>query len=184
MEMVAWLAGEEHSDGPRCACPVVAAVVRAFNDALPDDAARSRQLRPLIPRIVNTRRDGHEERRRGYLVTDYAVRVFAPIALERLGNAEAAQSLRRLPAVVDRACALLAASTLQLFGSAVAPAAWVAARAAGTLPPAVWVGGVVRQVQEARDDRAHALLGLLIEQLLAGEFSTEALPAQGMAELG
>lgn len=182
MEMVAWLAGEQHSDGPRCACPVVAAVVRAFNDALPSDAERSRHLRPLIPRLVNSRDVVHEERRRAFLVADYAVRVFAPIALERQGAADAADALRRLPAVVDRVTALCAASALQNAGPAVAAAAWVAARAAGTLPAPVWVGGVVRQVQEARDERAFALLGLLLEQLLSGEGSREALPVQGFAE--
>src|SRR5215471_4062137 len=76
MEMVAWLAGEEHGDGPRCACPVIAAVVRAFNDALPDDAARSLWLRPRIPRLVNSRAGSLDERARGFLVADYAVRVF------------------------------------------------------------------------------------------------------------
>ena len=30
MEMVAWLAGEAHSDEPECACPVLAAMVRAL----------------------------------------------------------------------------------------------------------------------------------------------------------
>jgi hypothetical protein len=55
MEMVAWLAGEAHTDEPLCACPVIAAFVRAVNDALPSDAARDRHLRPLVPRFVGTR---------------------------------------------------------------------------------------------------------------------------------
>jgi len=46
MEMVAWLAGEAHSDEPRCACPVLGALVRASNDAM-TDAQRDRFLRPF-----------------------------------------------------------------------------------------------------------------------------------------
>lgn len=184
MEMVAWLAGEEHSDGPRCACPVLAAVVRALNDALPTDAERSRHLRPCIPRLVNSRLGTHAERQRGQLVADYAVRVFAPMALESRGDATAADRVRKLPAVLDRASALCAAGALQSLGSSVAPAAWLAARAAGPLAPALWVGAVVRQAQAVRDPRAFDLLDLLVEQLLITDVASEALPVQGLAELG
>ena len=68
MEMVAWLAGEAHSDEPRCACPVIASYVRALNDLLPDDGARTRLLRPLVPKFVNTRGNAQDERRRGFVV--------------------------------------------------------------------------------------------------------------------
>ena len=47
MEMVSWLAGEAHSDEPRCTCPVLAALVRACNDAM-GDAARNLHLQPLV----------------------------------------------------------------------------------------------------------------------------------------
>lgn len=36
LELVAWLAGEEHSDHPACVSPVVAHFVRAWNDHLSD----------------------------------------------------------------------------------------------------------------------------------------------------
>jgi hypothetical protein len=41
MELVSMLAGEPFTDEPRCACPVLAAVLRAANDRF-DDAARQR----------------------------------------------------------------------------------------------------------------------------------------------
>ena len=34
MEFVAWLAEEPHSDAPDCACPVLAAFMRTWNDSL------------------------------------------------------------------------------------------------------------------------------------------------------
>lgn len=54
LEAVAWLAGEEHSDRPGCVCPVVAAFVRVWNDALPSDGDRDRLLKPLLPAMVGT----------------------------------------------------------------------------------------------------------------------------------
>lgn len=164
MEMVAWLAGEEHSDGPACTCPTLAALVRAFNDSIPDDRLRSRYLRPLIPRLVNTRGTRLDEQERGFLVADYAVRVLAPQVLRRHGRGEEAERLQRLPAVRDRATALLAHATCVHAGPLLRDAAWIAARAAGTLPPAVWVGALPRL---AGSDAGRRAILMLIEQLLA-----------------
>jgi hypothetical protein len=76
MEMVAWLAGEPHSDCPDCASPVLAAVVRAVNDRLPDDGAREWLLRPLVPRLVNSRADAGAERARALAIVDFVLRRF------------------------------------------------------------------------------------------------------------
>ena len=64
MEAVAFIAGEPHTDAPQCASPVVAAVVRTWNDVLPD---RQRQaLKPYVPRMVGSRgTDAQEDARRG-----------------------------------------------------------------------------------------------------------------------
>ncbi|MHC5072906.1 MAG: hypothetical protein ACYTGO_20725, partial [Planctomycetota bacterium] len=75
MEMVAWLAGEEHSDDPRCACPVIASYVRALNDCLPSDAHREHYLRGLLPQLVNTRSHLQLRRRRAFRVVDHGARV-------------------------------------------------------------------------------------------------------------
>ena len=40
MEAVAWLAGEQWSDKPECACPVISAFVRNWNDSISSDETR------------------------------------------------------------------------------------------------------------------------------------------------
>src|SRR5918997_588536 len=52
MSLVAFLAGEDHSDSPGCASPVVQAFAVAVNDRMPR-AARQR-LKPFAPRIIGT----------------------------------------------------------------------------------------------------------------------------------
>ncbi len=74
MEMVAWLAGEAHSDQPDCASPVLAALVRAINDRLASDSERERLLRPLVPILVNTRSDSGTERARALAIVDFVLR--------------------------------------------------------------------------------------------------------------
>jgi hypothetical protein len=58
MSLVAFLAGEEHSDSPRCASPLVQTFAVLVNDRMPR-AARQR-LKPFAPRIIGTAdgRDG------------------------------------------------------------------------------------------------------------------------------
>lgn len=45
MEAVAFVSGEPWSDHPECACPVIGAFLRTWNDALPDNQ-RTDLLRP------------------------------------------------------------------------------------------------------------------------------------------
>ena len=52
MSLVAFLAGEGHSDSPGCASPLVQAFAVAVNDLMPR-AARQR-LKPFAPRIIGT----------------------------------------------------------------------------------------------------------------------------------
>ena len=52
MSLVAFLAGEPHSDAPGCASPLVQAFAVAANDLMPG-AARQR-LKPFAPRIIGT----------------------------------------------------------------------------------------------------------------------------------
>ncbi len=54
MEAVAYVAREPFSDHPECACPVIGAFMRSWNDGLPADE-RQTLLLPLIPRLINTR---------------------------------------------------------------------------------------------------------------------------------
>src|SRR5690348_11325241 len=71
MEMVAYLAGEPHSDAPECACPVLTSFMVAWNDGLPSDAERDRLLKPFLPRLIGTRATPAVESRRAWLAMDW-----------------------------------------------------------------------------------------------------------------
>ena len=126
MEAVAWLANEPHSDAPQCACPVIAAFVRRLNDRMPDDATRTKYLRPLLKKIVGTRSTREVEIKRGYIAADFACREAAPMALEARGRKGDAAKLRALDPIVDKASARRA----QAAADAHAAAASVSASAA------------------------------------------------------
>lgn len=115
MEFVAWLAGEEHSDEPRCTCPVLAQAVRPLNDFLPD-GLRDRLLRPLLPRLIGTRdgtRDGTATKQaRALLALDQVLRILTPRLLRRSGQIAAAEFLENLPAMLDRKQVQIAATAI------------------------------------------------------------------------
>src|SRR5215217_563108 len=52
MSLVAHLAGEGHTDGPRCASPLVRAFAIPLNDDMPREARR--RLKPFAPRLLGT----------------------------------------------------------------------------------------------------------------------------------
>ena len=118
MEMVAYLAGESHSDHPQCACPVIAAFVRRLNDAMPNDDIRTSLLLPLVPRLIGTRSTPEIELRRGYLAADFAARAAAPAALRAAGLDEEAQTLELLPEVVDHTATEAASAAAKAATSA------------------------------------------------------------------
>ena len=99
MEAVAWLAGEKHSDSPKCACPVISAFMRSWNDRLPDDDTRNKYLRPLLPLIVGTRATKAIEKHRGWMATDWAIRTRTPQVLRLAGLDDLAARLEALPEV-------------------------------------------------------------------------------------
>ena len=134
MELVAWLAGEPHSDHPKCASPVLTRFAMSWNDALDDEGRQ--KLKPLLPRIVGTANDGHDEWR-AWLATDWLVRVCAPAWLELAGVKESAAALRALPPIVSTAVARESQPVVDEARAAGAAAraaardaAWAAARAA------------------------------------------------------
>lgn len=167
MEMVAWLAGEDHSDEPRCACPVVAAFVRAFNDALPSDNARSRYLRPWVPRMVNSRASVAHEQARGWLGVDAVVRALVPMALWRSQRRAEAELMQALPVVHDEWRARAALRALETYAKDQHPARWVVQRAIEGVTPARFVAGVVQVARMVGDTTAFTLLGELIGAMLA-----------------
>jgi hypothetical protein len=104
LEAVSYLAGEHFSDSPACACPVIAALGRRLNDALPDDETRTKLLIGLAPKLVGSRSTKAVEQRRSYLMLDVTVREIAPLWLECHPDLAAfASQLRALPEIVDSA---------------------------------------------------------------------------------
>jgi len=79
MELTAWLAGESHSDHPRCASEILAAYVRRLNDNMPDDERQ--RLVPFAARLIGTAGNEAQEVERAVSLAWHAVRVLAPAAL-------------------------------------------------------------------------------------------------------
>ena len=165
MEMVAWLAGEKHSDNPRCASPVIAALVRAFNDFLADDHARGHYLRPLIPIIIDTAGSPDLEQQRGYHLADYTARVLTPLTLEARGLLLEAAELRSMPPVVDTLSAHAAAARVRAHGELTRAATWLLCRAADGLRPGLWAAAAARTARDTDTPRAWAALRVLVAQL-------------------
>jgi len=120
MEAVAFVAGEPHTDSPACACPIISAFCRRWNDDL-DDAGRQR-LKPYIPKLVGTRATPTVKERRGWLIADWLLRVHIPAWLRLAKLDEQADALECLPPIVDLGTFKASRPTLA--------AAWAASRAA------------------------------------------------------
>lgn len=60
MSFVAYLAGESHTDRPRCASPVIRSMAVLVNDQMP--SATRQRLKVFAPRIIGTR-DGFDDAR-------------------------------------------------------------------------------------------------------------------------
>ncbi len=89
-------------------CPSVRKIAISLND-LPSwssDAERTAELMPLVPMLINTASsDPFVLRKRAYLCADYAVRVFAPLALDQAKFFHESSRLRSLDPIVDEASA-------------------------------------------------------------------------------
>ncbi len=90
MELVAYIAGEEHSDHPKCACPVITSYTIKLNDRFTE--SERQLLKPLLTKIVGTR-DGNALKR-ARILAHAALTVFAPLALDAAGLKEHADKLR------------------------------------------------------------------------------------------
>ena len=165
MEMVAWLAGEPHTDEPLCACPVISSLVRAMNDALPDDRARTQLLRPLVPTFVNTRGTAADERRHGLMVVDATVRQFVPHLLAKQGKHSEASALRELGIVRGVESARKALRALEVWAPDQHAARWVLQRAIEGTPAHRFVAGAIQVAKRAGDRRAWELVAKLAASL-------------------
>ncbi|MGE3278124.1 MAG: hypothetical protein AB7O67_23690, partial [Vicinamibacterales bacterium] len=130
MEAVAFVAGEEHSDTPDCACPVIGALMRTWNDAIRDDETRTRLLKPFVTKLVGSRSTPEVEQRRADLALDWLIRVHAPAWLDLSDVLKPhAAAIRALPPVLSVE-ALTASRPTLLAASKDSAAAWDAARTA------------------------------------------------------
>lgn len=131
MEVVAWFAGQPHSDAPPCVSPVLRKFGIELNDRWGDEPRQA--LKPLIPLLVGTAGDGQDEAR-GYMALDWLIRTYTPAALDLAGCTDEAQELRGLRRVVDLVSAR-AARPAVYAGKAAARVkrdqAWTKIRAAG-----------------------------------------------------
>jgi hypothetical protein len=98
MEWVSHLAGEPHSDAPRCVSPVLRALCISLNDGLADGPRQ--RLRPYLTRTIGTAGDGLDEAR-AWLAMDWLVRTYTPAWLSLAGLQEPARRLSELVAVAD-----------------------------------------------------------------------------------
>ena len=128
MEVVAYVAGEPHSDRPRCTSPAIAAFLRSWNDAL-DDADRQ-MLRFLVPVVIGTATGAADELRRAWMATDWLARTFAPAWLRLAGLGEHAAALEALPELSTDELATAAMGVIEAAGSAARSAARSAAGSA------------------------------------------------------
>jgi hypothetical protein len=126
MEVVAWLAGEGHTDAPACASRVLRSYTIAVNDRWGDE--QRQKLIPYLPRMVGTGDDGKDEAR-SYMALDWLVRSFTPTWLDLAGLTVEAAELRALRRIVDLVSAKAAGPVVRSARDS-AQAAWDAAWAA------------------------------------------------------
>lgn len=106
VEKFAFITGQHWTDHPKNCCPTLAAFMRSFNDRT-DQAGRDRLdawIFENVEAIVATANDGRSEWR-GFVSSDYAIRVALPVWLDLAGVKDAAAQLRALPEITDRALA-------------------------------------------------------------------------------
>ena len=124
MEAVAYVAGEPHSGSPACASPVLAALLRRWNDDLPH-ADRTRLLLPLVPVLVGSRGAPEIEAARAWRILDWQIRVYQSAWLRLAGITDHADAMAALSPQIDEGALATSAKA-----RAAAGAAWDAAGAA------------------------------------------------------
>ena len=97
MEAVSWLGGEECSDVPRCACPILGAFAIRLNDQLSNN--NRQKLIPLAFDMLGTRSKVHEKLRAEYLLVQVARHVISK-SFDKIGLSEIAEKYREVVTVL------------------------------------------------------------------------------------
>jgi hypothetical protein len=173
MEAAAWLAGEPHSDQPACVDPVIATVVRTWQDRLNDDQ-RELLVKPLVPLLVGTRSTPAAQHARAIACADWAIRHVVPTWLRLTPSlVEHADALAALPELAtvdalkdaskrvvsaagaaDRSAGAAARSGARAADAAADAAAGAAAAAADAAADAAWAAA--RSARSAARSAARA----------------------------
>jgi hypothetical protein len=146
MELASMLAGEPFSDDPDCACPVISAYMRTWNDGLP--YAERQKLKPYAARAVGTRAGGDTTRRRIERSLELSGARFE-------GRGRLARAGERVRWRLRIAAGIGVASSLRLRNGAPVYAARLAlaqggnARAAEVMDELIAVGGRVEALEPA-----------------------------------
>lgn len=167
MEWVSHLAGEPHSDQPRCVSPVLRAVCIALNDGLETEPRQA--LRPYLGRTIGTASDGLDSAR-AWMALDWLIREYAPVWLEAADLPGVAAKLRALASVRDERSLALALPRLEAARAqaraARGPGQWSAARSVAReqawscAGAAAWAGARLA-VGDMAGDRARAAARVL-----------------------
>jgi hypothetical protein len=88
MSFVAFLAGEDHSDAPECASPLIQAFGVRINDSMPYEVRQ--RLKPFAPRIIGTN-DGLDRERAEVLSRMLAVELLPEVSDPPLNGPTASQ---------------------------------------------------------------------------------------------
>lgn len=145
MEMTAFLAGEPHSDHPRCASPVLTQYGIALNDR--GQAFRD-ALEPIVVEMIGSANPALEQKRAEYLVFNVAKRIL-PIALTGVINKKLIS-------------AILAADDM----SALTDAAYAAAYAAANAADAAYAANVAYATGAAADAADHINIPQIAAEIL------------------
>ena len=164
MEAVAYVSGEAWSDHPECACPIISAFLRNWNDALPSDGERDRLLKPLIPLLVNTR-NKKLELKRGLMAADWLIRVHTPAWLRLAGLIKQAESLEQMPEITAMKKFPSIRGPLEAIRQdsdaawdAAWAAAWAAARAAAGAAAGKKLAPTVLALQQSALELVHRMI--------------------------
>jgi hypothetical protein len=172
MEWVAYLAGERHSDHPRCVCRALRQFTVRLNDSMPDDVRQ--KLRPYLARMIGSA-DDRLAPSRGWRMVDWVARDVVPLALEAAGHDQLADELRALRPVRHYPSAQQAADALQRVGAApgldprVRNVVGVAASAARGRVPSQAAETAARAAQDLGLPDVWPRVLALLDELLPGE---------------